>query len=363
MEKIALGKNSYHRRAQFSLFLFCCYFLVLLLMSGVHVGLVVFMNKHNFGNLLQTIVPIFYWAIVAFILTLYAGNRVKKTYEIPMQQLAEGTNKVAHGDFSVYIPPLHTADKQDYLDIMIVDFNKMVEELGSVEVFKTDFFSNVSHEIKTPLAVIQNSAELLQRNGTTLEQRMEYTESILHATKRLSNLITNMLKLNKLEKQTIQPIPEPYNLYEQLCICALQFEDEWERKEIEFEADLEDQARIIADEGLLEIVWTNLLSNAIKFTNQGGIVKLTQTSNEKEFRISVSDTGCGIDEETSKHIFDKFYQGDTSRSTEGNGLGLALVQRIVEMSGGAIFVKSVLNEGTTFSVVLPRFIEKEEVNG
>ena len=222
--------------------------------------------------------------------------------------MAKATSKVASGDFSVFIPPQHSTDKIDHIDTMFSDFNKMVEELGSIETLKTDFFSNVSHEIKTPLAVIQNNAELLKSDTITEEQRTECTNNILHATKRLSGLITNMLKLNKLEKQVIKPNPEPYNICAQLCDCALQFEDQWEKKDIEFIADIEDRAMIKADAELLELVWTNLLSNALKFTPDGGTITITQISDDEKVTISVIDTGCGMDSKTQKRIFDKFYQ-------------------------------------------------------
>ncbi|MGN1224827.1 MAG: sensor histidine kinase, partial [Ruminococcus sp.] len=230
----------------------------------------------------------------------------------------------------------------------------------SIETLKTEFFSNVSHEIKTPLAVIQSNAELLQRDHLSEEQQKECTGTILHATKRLSNLITNMLKLNKLEKQAIKSAPHCYDVCKQLCACALQFENIWEKKNIEFEADLEDKAMVEADEELLAIVWTNLLSNAMKFTPYGGTVTLTQTSDEESVTVSVSDTGCGMDADTMKHIFDKFYQGDTSHSTEGNGLGLALVQRILQLCDGIVTVKSEVGKGTIFTVKLPMSFRSEE---
>lgn len=348
------------KRSRFPVSLLVIFFLVLLLMSGIHFGLIVLANERNWSELVQTIIPMIYWFLVALGLTLFTGWRVRRSYEIPMQNLAKATSKVAHGDFSVYVPTTNTSDKLDYLDVMIIDFNKMVEELGSIETLKTDFFSNVSHEIKTPLAVIQNNAELLQRNHLSEEQKKECTETILHATKRLSNLITNMLKLNKLEKQAIQPIPHCFDICAQLCECALQFENIWEKKNIEFEADLEDKAMVEADEELLAIVWTNLLSNAMKFTPDGGTVTLTQTSDEESVTVSVSDTGCGMDADTVKHIFDKFYQGDTSHSTEGNGLGLALVQRILQLCDGIITVKSEVGKGTVFTVKLPVSFSSEE---
>ena len=333
--------------------LFFVYLGVLLLMSGLHTGLLVGMDELGWPSWVQVYIPIFYWVAVAVGLTLFTRKQIRKTYEEPMLKLAKATRQVAEGDFSVYVAPTHTPDKTDYLDQMILDFDKMVEELGSIETLKTDFFSDVSHEFKSPLAVISSNAELLQKGGGLSEAQTEQVENIRYATRRLANLIQNMLKLNKLEKQTIRPVPERFDVCAQLCDCAVQFEDTWERRNIDFEADLEDSAAVYADAGLTEIVWTNLLSNAFKFTPEGGMVTLTQRTEGSCVRVAVTDTGCGISPETVKHIFDKFYQGDPSHATQGNGLGLALVKRILELSEGSITVESEPGKGSTFTVTLP----------
>lgn len=332
-------------------------------MSGIHTGLIVFINKVGWNELIQTVVPMVYWGMVAVALTLFTRRKIKDTYEEPLHKLAEATDKVANGDFSVYVPAIHTQDKWDYLDVMLMDFNKMVEELGSIETLKTDFVSNVSHEMKTPIAIIKNYAELLNGEHITETQRKEYAESIEGAARRLSDLISNILKLNKLENQRITPELETYNLSRQLCECILQFEDAWEEKGIELETEIEDVAMVKADESLLELVWNNLLSNAVKFTEPGGSIAIRQTSDERFINISVSDTGCGMERNSMKHIFDKFYQGDTSHSKEGNGLGLALVKRVLDLLDGDIQVFSECGKGSTFLVRLPAAGVSENRNG
>ena len=348
------------RESRFPPSLFFVYLVVLLIMSGIHTGLIVGMNTLGWSELMQTIVPVLYWSAVAVGLTLFTRKQIRRVYEEPMHKLAEATKKVAEGDFSIYIAPLHTSEHLDYLDQMLMDFNKMVEELGSIETLKTDFFSNVSHEIKTPLSIIQNNAELLCRENLE-EQQKEYAEMIFHTSKRLADLISNILKLNKLEKQTITPVMQTYDLCEQLAECAISYEPAWEKKNLEFDADLEDYAEISADPDLMELVWNNLLSNAVKFTEPGGKITLTEESDENEIRVSVTDNGCGMTEETKKHIFEKFYQGDTSHATAGNGLGLALALQVLQLNNYQIEVVSKLGEGSTFTVILPK-AEKERLS-
>lgn len=349
-------RNSNYGRGKESRFppsLFIIYLSVLLLMSGIHTGLILLANVKQWNNVIQTIVPIVYWSLVAIALTLFTRRKIRAAYEEPMQQLAKAAKQVANGDFSVYISPLHTPDKRDYLDVMILDFNKMVEELGSIETLKTDFVSNVSHEMKTPIAVIKNYAQMLKKKQISEEQRAEYAQTIDEAAGRLSDLISNILKLNKLENQRIVPDRKAYDVCRQLCECILRYEDIWEEKKLELEIELEDSAMVRADESLLEIVWNNLLSNAMKFTESGGRILIRQTSLANFIQIIVSDTGCGISRECMGHMFDKFYQGDTSHAQEGNGLGLALVLRVLQLLDGTIQVTSEEGKGSTFTVTLP----------
>ena len=349
------GKNGQPiiKDSLFPISLFAIFLGVLFLMSGIHVGLVVLMNRLKWNELVQTIVPMVYWGCVAVGLTLFTRRKIKSTYEEPLHRLAEATEQVANGDFSVYVPTTHTSDRLDYLDVMILDFNKMVEELGSVETLKTDFVSNVSHEMKTPIAVIKNYAELLQTGKGTEEERLEYAQNIEEAAGRLSSLISNILRLNKLEHQQIDPEIESYDLCGQLEQCILNYEEMWDEKNLDLEVDMEEKAVVDADRSLMELVWNNLLSNAVKFTEPGGKVAVRQISSDGYAEVEVTDTGCGMSRENIRHIFDKFYQGDTSHSQEGNGLGLALVRRILVLMNGEISVVSEEGRGSTFTVRVP----------
>jgi len=327
-------------------------YLMILLLVGVQTGIVVIPGFMDIGPWAQVSIIMSYWGIVAGIFTFVTNWQIRDGYDRPMRKLSEATKKVSDGDFSIYLEPLHSSDKYDYIDVMFLDFNKMVAELGSIETLKNDFVANVSHELKTPLAVIKNYTTSLKNDNLSAETREEYMYTIIDATDRLAALTSNILKLNKLDSQAIEPIAEPFDLCRQLTDCFLQFETLWEKKGIEIDVDIEDAAMITSDRNLLEIVWNNLLSNAIKFTAPGGKIALKQTSDTNSVTVSVSDSGCGMDDKTIKHIFDKFYQGDTSHSGEGNGLGLALAYRIVEKAGGTLSVESKLGKGSVFTVQL-----------
>lgn len=328
-------------------------YLILLLLSGIHVGLIVLLMRTNSSQALAVIVVLIFWAGMAALFTVITTRQIKHAYDEPMHTLSNATRAVAGGDFSIYLKTRHTEEKLDYIDAMYLDFNKMVEELGSIETMKTDFFSNVSHEMKAPLAVILSSLELMKNGRLSPEEYDRQLDTAIAATRRMSDMIGNLLKLNKLEKQTIVPTMETYELCDQLARCALMFENQWDKKEIEFEADMEDRCLVLADSDLMDMVWTNLLSNAVKFTQQKGRITLRQKTEGDNVIVSVEDNGCGMNVEVQKHIFDKFYQGDTSHATEGNGLGLALVLRIVQLMNGTVSVKSEPGAGSVFTVTLP----------
>ena len=328
-------------------------YVVMLLLVGIQVGLIIMPVFDQMLPFFQINLIMIYWAIVAIIFMSLTRWQIKHKYDIPMRKLSEAAKEVAHGDFSVYVEPTHTPDNYDYIDVMFTDFNVMVQELGSIETLKNDFIANVSHEIKTPLSIIRNYMVALNNESLPAEIQKEYIDTIVKATDNLTALISNILRLNKLENQEIEVPARPYNLGIQLCDCALQFESLWEEKNIELSVDMENKTVITADEEMLEIVWNNLLSNALKYTAPGGSVMIVQTSETDRITVSVTDTGCGMTKETAKRIFDKFYQADTSHSGEGNGLGLALTHRIVEKSKGTLTVSSELGKGSTFTVTLP----------
>ncbi|MBQ9167960.1 MAG: HAMP domain-containing histidine kinase [Oscillospiraceae bacterium] len=288
--------------------------------------------------------------LLTFIFVLLDRIRRNKTVEQPVNEIQSALKKITAGDFSVRLD-----DKGNYLYSGIINsINRMTEELSGVETLRTDFISNVSHELKTPLAVIRNYGTLLQKPDLSDEKRVEYATAITEASGRLSDLITNILKLNRLENQQIYPVSEPFDLGEQLCECLLQFESVWEKNNIQIETDLTPDTIVHADKELLSLVWNNLLSNAFKFTDPGGTVTVTVTQDDKYALVAVRDTGCGISPEVGPHIFEKFYQGDTSHATAGNGLGLALVKRIMDITNGTVSVSSTPNVGTVFTVKIQR---------
>lgn len=266
----------------------------------------------------------------------------------------DATRRIKSGDYTVQIKPFRTLESMRGFNQIITDFNQMAKELSSAETLCTDFIASVSHELKTPLAVIRNYASLLQNENLPAAKKDEYVKAVIENTERFSDLITNILRLNKLENQQIFPQHTTYDLGEQLCECLLHFENIWEQKEIEIESDIADNILITADNELFSMVWNNLFSNALKFTDTGGKIRVVMTACKDYATVSISDTGCGMNSEVGRHIFEKFYQGDLSHNTQGNGLGLALVRRIMDITESDIAVSSEPGVGSTFTVRLWR---------
>ena len=291
---------------------------------------------------------LFLTLIICILYDVYHRVRIER----PVKRILEGMDKIMAGDFSTRIPYLRGEDSGNEFDAIIKGLNHMAEELSGVETLRTDFISNVSHELKTPLAVIQNYGTILQNPALSQKEQQEYAKAITEQTRKLSALITNILKLNRLENQQIFPEKKEYNLTEQICECLLGFEQAWEKKELEIETDMEEDVVICQDAELLSLVWNNLFSNAIKFCKEQGKIGISVKKENDMVVVAVSDEGCGIRPEVGAHIFEKFYQGDTSHATQGNGLGLALVKRVIDIVGGEIHVQSVLGKGSTFLVRL-----------
>ncbi len=289
--------------------------------------------------------------ILAVCCTAIDVVRRKITIERPVKRILSATEQIAKGDFSVRLDIQNAYGQYNRYDVIMENINVLAAELGKSEVLKTDFIANVSHELNTPLTVLQNYATLLQDDRLDAETRQRYAKTLSQAAKRLSDLIANILKLNKLENQEIKPKFERFDLAEQLAQSALAFEDVIENKKLTLDCDLDD-VRITSAPALLEIVWNNLLSNAVKFTDAGGKIVLSLKVKEGAAVVTVSDSGCGISKETGERIFEKFYQGDTSHSGEGNGLGLPLVKKVIDILGGEIFVASEVGKGSVFTIVL-----------
>ena len=309
---------------------------------------------------MKAAVPITFLNVMILTFIFSIIDEIRRTLMVrkPIARIQAGLDKIMSGNFKTQIPYIRNENSGNEFDAIIKGINELAVELSGIETLRTDFISNVSHEIKTPLAAIQNYGTLLQGKALSEEQKVEYAKAITEQTRRLSALITNILKLNRLENQQIFPERKQYNLTEQICECLLLFEQSWASKNINIETELEEDIFIHEDAELLSLVWNNLFSNAIKFTDNGGTIAIKVKKEGPTAFVEVSDNGCGISPETGKHIFEKFYQGDTSHAVQGNGLGLALVKRVIDIVGGDIHVHSTLGKGSTFIVYLKeRIIE------
>lgn len=283
--------------------------------------------------------------ITVALMSYFIGRRVLT----PLVKLSSASKEVARGNFDVTVSD---SSKMEEVQSTFRNFNAMVRELKSISTLSSDFIANVSHEFKTPLSVIEGYAMLLQDDRLTAQEREDYLNKILINTRRLNTLVGNILMLSKMETK---PLPEQYTRFrldEQLRQVVAQLEPQWSAKGISFRVRL-DEVELLGWEQVLPYVWSNLISNAIKFSPSGSVIALTLLEQRECAVVTVSDRGCGMEPDVQERIFEKFYQGDSAHATEGNGLGLSLVKRIVDLCGGRIEVASELGKGTAFTVYLP----------
>ena len=286
--------------------------------------------------------------VFSLLVSFFATIIMTKIIFEPIKELRSAMEKVANGDFSVSISTKSTS--KDIREIFHM-FNLMTRELKATEVLQTDFVSNVSHEFKTPINAIEGYATLLQSDENFDESSREYVEKILFNTNRLSTLVGNILLLSKIENQTIGTGNNKFRLDEQIRQSIVGLEPAWDKKEIEFDVEM-DEVEFVGNENLFHHVWYNLIGNAIKFSPVGGVISIKLETLDNNVIFTVEDNGCGLSEEVQKHLFDKFYQGDSSHKQEGNGLGLALVKRILTTVGGEIWAENRDEGGCRFCVRL-----------
>lgn len=345
------------KRSSFSILGASLFFVLIALVIQIAILVYDYLIRQTDNKWLIAILILIVILILSALCTVIDLLRRKATVEKPVSEILEATEKIASGNFSVKLTPRHSYDKYNEYDAIMENLNTMASALSKSEILKSDFISNVSHEIKTPLAVIQGYVSLLSKDDLEKSEREAYLKSLNQASKRLNDLISSILKMNKLENQEIKPELAVFSLNEQLAEIILGYEELLEEKSLSLTCSLE-ETTIKSSKTYLEIVWSNLISNAIKFTPDGGEISVTLTKSGDSATVSVSDTGCGIDSETGALIFEKFYQGDTSHKSQGNGLGLALVKRVIDVFGGEISVSSELGVGSTFTVTLKDSIKE-----
>lgn len=305
-------------------------------------------SKEDMAELIQImrrsiIIIILSAIVIGIILMGIMNSKIVK----PIKEITKATKKVATGDFNVKLK----STRLDEIGELTNNFNKMVKGLRSTSELQNDFIDNVSHEIKTPITSIQGFAKLLEDENLSKEEKKEYINIINEESERLLNLSNNILKLSKLQNQEKIDNKVDVNISEQIRKEVAALEPRWREKNIKINANLE-EVHCLGDEDLLLQVWTNLLDNAIKFSNKNGELNLVVKQQGKNILVKIQDNGIGMTEEETERIFEKFYQTDRSHSEKGSGLGLSIVKRIIELSGGEIQLKSEKGKGTTFLINL-----------
>lgn len=333
------------------IFLVIFVFLVLLISISAAAGFLFLMNHYGLLQpLSESRIPVmlaFLLVISLLIGTLITIFTVTVTLR-PINKFIDTTSEIAAGNFNARFE-IHGSHEYNWL---LSSLNNMVEELSSIETLRDDFVSNISHEYKTPIVSIRGFAKLIKKGNLSQEQQDEYLDIIISEAERLTQLSNNVLLLSKLNNTEALSGLAEFPLDEQLRKAVVILDQQFDKKQIELEMELE-PALITANEEMLQQVWINLLNNAIKFTPESGKISLRLSAAPGQVCVTVSDTGIGMEASTINHIFDKFYQGERSRSSEGNGLGLSLVKRIVELCNGTVEVTSEAGAGSAFTVVLP----------
>lgn len=294
---------------------------------------------------------------VSFLMGSWISNLLVPFFFKPVNEMLIATKAVSKGDFSVRVnDKCGNAEMRELLS----SFNQMAEELDSIEIFRSDFINNFSHEFKTPIVSIRGFAKQLKNPNLPPEIREEYIDIIISESERLTNMSSNILLLSKLEAQQIINDRQIYSADEQIRSCILLLEKQWSAKNIDLDIDLQ-PVLYLGNSEIMSHVWINLLGNAIKFTPENGSLQIKLFYDDGNLVFSVKDSGIGMDKHQIEHIFDKFYQADSSHAGSGNGLGLALVQRIVNMCGGEIKVESEVGVGSKFTVILPNEVLPNEI--
>lgn len=285
---------------------------------------------------------------VCLLVGILVTSQLSKYFFNPIKKLRFAMDQVADGDFSARLEEESTS--KEIMEIY-TGFNLMANELSSIEILRSDFVSNVSHEFKTPINAIEGYSTLLQGSENLDEDQKNYVDKILFNTQRLATLVGSILLLSKLENQQIPTNQTEYRLDEQIRQSVVALEAAWVQKDIELDVEL-DRVFYLGNEQMVRHVWDNLISNAVKFSPQGGTVKLRLSKKARKLKFTVEDQGPGLSEEAQKHIFDKFYQEDSSHKQEGSGLGLALAKRIVSIEKGQISAENIPGGGCRFTVTL-----------
>lgn len=317
------------------------------------VAMFAFLNKFGIlpNSFLQVMLSVFIACIVVgFTISGFFFSAVVS----PIINLSEATEKVARGDFSVRLelPNGHWSERSG-VKRLTENFNNMVREIDGTKSFRDDFISYFSHEFKTPIVSVRGFARQLCSEDVTDNEVKEYSKIILDESERLADMSSNILLIMKFENQGIIGNKTSYRLDEQLRRCMLMLEKRWSEKNLSVAMDL-NNITYYQNEDVVAHIWNNLIGNAIKFTEEGGEISVTCREDGSDIVVAVKDNGIGMDEETIKHIFDKFYQCGSSAHNGGSGLGLSIVKRITEILGGTVSVKSAPGEGSEFTVRLPK---------